>query len=229
MAEAVVETWERVLSSGEGTDVTIVCRGSAGAGGCGGGSSSSTCTGGEGSQAPASAAADAAELRAHAAVLRSASKVVRAMLSPAFLEGSTARVELNFDRSAVRLLLAVIYTGEEPDDGCEAASLEDLLSAAELAHQWDVGHAVSALEAAAGKRLEAAHFGHAAEVAARLQLPQLAAACVAFAKHSADVKRDFKASEFSPAVQAVLAKVFDYGPESTAESAKRKRRRVVLG
>eukprot|EP00421_Protoceratium_reticulatum_P009414 CAMPEP_0168364346 /NCGR_PEP_ID=MMETSP0228-20121227/4159_1 /TAXON_ID=133427 /ORGANISM="Protoceratium reticulatum, Strain CCCM 535 (=CCMP 1889)" /LENGTH=253 /DNA_ID=CAMNT_0008377101 /DNA_START=52 /DNA_END=810 /DNA_ORIENTATION=+ len=84
VAEGVVETWERILSTCEGADVTISCR-----------------------------------------------RVLRAMLSPSFREGSTARVEVDFDAAAVRLLLALIYTGEEVD---EAEAPEALLAAVELAH-----------------------------------------------------------------------------------------------
>lgn len=196
VAEGVVETWERILSTPDGADVTLACRG-----------------GGQ-----------TAEMRAHTIVLRSASKVLRAMLSPAFREGSTARVEVDFDMSAVKLLLSVIYTGEEVDEA-EVAP-ESLLAALELAHQWDVAHAVAALEAAAARRIDDERLGRAAEVATRLQLPQLSPACMAFAKNSAEVRKRFKASQYPPAVQALLAKVF--GDAETGESRK-KRRRLIMG
>lgn len=168
--------------------------------------------------------AQPAELRAHATVLRSASKVLRAMLSPAFREGSTARVEVDCESAAVKLLLSVIYTGEEVDEG--EAPPDSLLAAVELAHQWDVGHAVAALEAAAARRIDDERLGRAAEVAARLQLPQLSPACMAFAKNSAEVKKRFKASQYPPAVQAMLAKVFG---DAEAGESRKKRRRLIMG
>mmetsp|Transcript_52773 Transcript_52773/g.153487 ORF Transcript_52773/g.153487 Transcript_52773/m.153487 type:complete len:367 (+) Transcript_52773:167-1267(+) len=196
VAEGVVETWERILSTSEGADVTIVCKG-----------------GGQ-----------PVELPAHATVLRSASKVLRAMLSPAFREGSTARVEVDFEAAAVRLLLSIVYTGEEVDEN--DAPPDSLLAAVELAHQWDVCHAVAALEAAAARRIDDERLGRAAEVAARLQLPELAPACMAFAKNSAEARKRFKASQYPPAVQAMLAKVFG---DAEAGESRRKRRRLIMG
>uniref|UniRef100_A0A7S0BCB0 BTB domain-containing protein n=1 Tax=Pyrodinium bahamense TaxID=73915 RepID=A0A7S0BCB0_9DINO len=197
VAEGVVETWERILSTSEGADVTIACKGGGGG--------------------------QPTELRAHATVLRGASKVLRAMLSPAFREGSTARVEVEFDAVVVRLLLSLIYTGEEVDE--TDAAPDSLLAAVELAHQWDVGHAVTALEVAVVRRIDDERFGRAVEVAARLQLPQLAPACMAFAKNSADVKRRFKAAQYPPAVQAALAQVFG---DAESGDARRKRRRLIM-
>jgi len=202
VAEGVVETWEQILSNGEGTDVTLACRGSAGT---------------------ASSSSSSTELRAHAMVLRGASRVLRAMLSPSFREGSTARVEVDFEASAVKLLLSLIYTGEEVEE--TEAVPDTLLASLELAHQWDVSHAVTALEFAIVKRLDDERFGRAMEVATRLQLPQLSPACLAYAKNSAEVRKRFKASQYPATVQTLLAKVF--GDAESADS-RRKRRRLIM-
>jgi len=194
VAEGAVEMWEKLLGTAEGADFTIFCRG--------GGSPE--------------------ELSAHSVVLRHASRVLAAMLSPAFREGSTARVEVDFDAAAVKLLLNLIYTGEEVDE--VDASADALCGAMELAHQWDVTHAVAALEGAVVKRIDDERFSRAAEVAVRLQLPQLMPACIAYARSSGDVKKRFKTSQYAPAVQSVLSKLFG-DPDSS--NTRQKRRRLV--
>lgn len=212
VAESVLDLWDKVLNSPDGTDVAIVCNG------CRSRSRSMSTT-------------SSATVPAHAAVLRNASRCLSAMLGPAFKEGSSeqtgvkARVEVSFDKAAVKLLLSAIYTGEEPDD--VEGNVGDVLDGLELAHQWDVPHAVECLEASASRRLDAEHFGATAEVATRLQLQELSSACVAFAKTSADVQRRLKASEYCPAIQALLAKVLDLKPEARTDS-KRKRRKIVV-
>lgn len=198
VAEGAVETWDRLLSTLEGADVTIVCN--------------------PGALPPI-------ELKAHGIVLRAASKVLRAMLSPGFREGEELRVEVGCDASAVRLLLSLTYTGEEVDDADAAA--DALLAALELAHQWDVGHAVMALEAAVTKKLDDDRFGRVLEVASRLQLTALTGSCIAFAKNSAEAKRRFKASQLPPAAQAALAKLFGEPDCAAGGEARRKRRRLV--
>jgi len=200
VAEGVVETWERILNTSEGADVTIACKGG---NGCG---------------------AQPAELKAHAPVLRGASRVLRAMLSSSFREGSTARVEVDFDASAVRLLLNLMYTGEEVDD--VDVTPEALLAAVELAHQWDVSHAVTALELAVVKRIDEDRFARVMEVTARLQLSILMSACMAFAKNSPDVKRRFKSAQYPPVVQATLSKLF--GDPAESNESRRKRRRLLM-
>mmetsp|Transcript_53047 Transcript_53047/g.150172 ORF Transcript_53047/g.150172 Transcript_53047/m.150172 type:complete len:381 (-) Transcript_53047:36-1178(-) len=209
VAEGVVETWERILSSGEGADVTIVCRGAGGDAPPG--------------VSPGSPPCATEQLMAHAVVLRHASRVLKAMLSPLFREGSTARVDVDFEAAPVRVLLALLYTGEEVD---EVDSPPDtLLSALELAHQWDVSHAVTALEMALTNRIDDACFCRTMEVATRLQLPQLAAACMAYAKNSADVKRRLKLAQFPELIQSLLAKAL--GDAESGES-RRKRRRLIM-
>jgi len=196
VALVVVEMWEDIMNTQGSADVTIVCRGGP--------------------------EEENAEVRvtAHKVVLCAASRVLRAMLSTSFKEGGTANVNVDCGAAPVRLLLSQIYTGEEVDD---AESPPDVvLSSMELAHQWDVGHAVAALEAAAAKAIDDANFGLAAEaVASRLRLQQLTDACAAFAKASEHVKAQFEASCYPAAVQALLAQVFGEPSEP-----KRKRRRV---
>eukprot|EP00928_Gymnodinium_smaydae_P072340 TRINITY_DN55708_c0_g1_i1.p1 TRINITY_DN55708_c0_g1~~TRINITY_DN55708_c0_g1_i1.p1 ORF type:complete len:476 (+),score=69.76 TRINITY_DN55708_c0_g1_i1:44-1471(+) len=170
------------------------------------------------------------EIRAHSVVLRNASKVLRAMLSPSFQEGRTAKIELQHDASAVRLILTLLYVGEEPDDS--DISVETLLNAVELGHQWDVGYVVAMLEAVLVKRLHDETFILIAETAARLQLAQLAPACVQYAKTSEDVKARFKTSRLPLVVQTLLKDVFSESlPHATAvpmDGQRRKRLRYFM-
>merc|ERR1712194_712829 len=99
-----------------------------------------------------------------------------------------------------------------------------MMSALELAHQWDVGHAVRALEEASSRTVDDEDFCRIAEVATRLQLPMLMSACMAHAKNSNDVKKRFKTSHYPPAIQTMLGKVFG---DTDSGDSRRKRRRIV--
>jgi len=103
---------------------------------------------------------------------------------------------------------------------------EALLAAMELAHQWDVSHAVTALELAVVKRVDEDRFARVMEVTARLQLSILMSACMAFAKNSPDVKRRFKSAQYPPVVQATLSKLF--GDPAESNESRRKRRRLLM-
>lgn len=193
VSEGVVETWERVLADTSSADVVVACR--------------------AGSEAPP------VELRAHAPVLRAASPVLRAMLSSPFREGTSHRLDLDCEPSAVSLLLSLLYAGgtdEPPTAGAMASALE-------LAHQWQAGHAVEMLTDALAASVEEGTFERRCEVAARLHLPRLLSACKAFAATSANLACGFREKRYSNAVQSVLAEVL----ESTDER-RNKRRRMLL-
>mmetsp|Transcript_57311 Transcript_57311/g.114836 ORF Transcript_57311/g.114836 Transcript_57311/m.114836 type:complete len:396 (-) Transcript_57311:61-1248(-) len=212
VAEGVVHTWECVLRDQESTDLTIVCR-APGAN--------------EGHAAVASAAP---ELRAHRLVLRNSSKVLRAMLTSSFREGGTnSRLEVLFDRSAVHLLLELVYTGSSdgPDDDSgvlDTHGADTMAATLELAHQWQIGHVVQMLTRALARELSADTFATICELGLRLQLPELVSASRAFARNADTVRADFNAgSRYPPAVQAMLAELFNTA--SGIQESQRKRRR----
>merc|ERR1719265_2590526 len=113
-------------------------------------------------------------------VLRHSSKVLRAMLSTSWNPSSDGlRIEVDCDPRAMKIILELIYVGEEVD---EAEPIDVLLSALGQAHQWDVTHVVQLLEAAAARKVGEESLGRALEVACRLQLSNLQNTCTTFAK-----------------------------------------------
>mmetsp|Transcript_150592 Transcript_150592/g.419733 ORF Transcript_150592/g.419733 Transcript_150592/m.419733 type:complete len:391 (+) Transcript_150592:99-1271(+) len=208
VSEGVVHTWESVLRDQDAADLTIVCR----ANGVG-----------EASTPP--------ELRAHRLVLRNASKVLRAMLSSAFLEGgANSRLEVDFEAAAVHLLLELVYTGSSmgPDEDSGVLDMHGASTMAatlELAHQWQIGHVVQMLARALARELSGESFGTICELGLRLQLPELVSASRSFARGAETVRADFNAgSRHPPAVQAMLAELFN-SSASTQEAARKRRRR----
>lgn len=213
VAEGVVHTWECVLRDQDAADLTIVCRASSTGEGPGAGTT----------QAPL-------ELRAHRLVLRSASKVLRAMLTSSFMEGgANSRLEVDFDRNAVHLLLELVYTGSSdgPDDDAAVVDTHGATTMAatlELAHQWQIGHVVQMLTRALARELVAETFATICELGLRLQLPELVSASRSFARSAETVRADFNAGgRFPPAVQAMLAEL--YNAASGVQESHRKRRR----
>lgn len=231
---ATVEMWEKICNTMEGADVTIMCRA--------GRDSTADVNSNSGSHPSASstAAGDAAiafagaqqdmgvtgvEIKAHSMLLRHRSKVLRAMLSTSFREGSSDgfRIEVDCDPNAMKLILELVYVGEEVDD---AEALDVLLSALSQAHQWDISDVVQLLEAAAVRKLDEDALGRSLEVACRLQLTNLQNACVQLAKGSALAKKRFKLAEYPTIVMEVLSKTFGES-EEMADDRRCKRRRVA--
>jgi len=227
---ATVEMWEKISTTTEGADVTIVCqagRDSANDVHADGGShpsASSTVTS-DAAVAFTTGDGTGVEIKAHSLLLKNRSKVLRAMLSTSFREGSSDgfRVEVDCDPSAMKLILELVYVGEEVDD---AEPLDVLLSALSQAHQWDISDLVQLLEAAAVRKLDDDGLGRALEVACRLQLTDLQNACIGMAKGSAVAKKRFKLAEYPTIVMEVLTKTFGES-EEMADDRRCKRRRVA--
>jgi len=212
--EGVLQIWDGVLRDQEAADLTIACRAPGATHGPGGG--------GQANSGP--------ELRAHRLVLRNASKVLRAMLTSSFREGgANSRLEVDFDAAAVHLLLELVYTGSSVGPDVDNAVLDahgagTMAAALELAHQWQISHVVQMLTRALARELSAETFAAICELGLRLQLPELASASRSFARSSDSVRADFNAgSRHPPAVQAMLAELFNTG--SGTQESKRKRRR----
>jgi len=201
ISEGVVETWERLLTDTDAADVTVACRGPQ----CG-------------------ADMPPTEVWAHSLVLRSASPVLKAMLSSGFREGASLRLELNCDAAVVVLLLSLLYTGGTGGlPGDETPAPGHMAGALELAHQWQAGHAVEMLTDALSANIDEDTFERRCEVAARLHLPRLLSACKAFAAASAALASGFRERRYSPAVQAVLNEVLE-----GSEERRTKRKRLLL-
>lgn len=220
VSEGVVHTWESVLRDQEAADMTIVCK----AAGCKEAATSP----------PSQPATLLPELHAHRLVLRSASRVLRAMLSSSFLEGASSRLEVDFDTDAVHLLLELVYTGSSagPDDEGVLPEVEvgTMAATLELAHQWQIGHVVQMLVRALVRELSPETLATICELGVRLQLPELVSASRQLARSSESVRADFQAgSRFPPAVQAVLSELFGQGGVSPlsgdGEALPRKRKR----
>ncbi|CAJ1453248.1 unnamed protein product, partial [Effrenium voratum] len=86
---------------------------------------------------------------AHGLVLCNASPVLKAALGSLMREGRTQKVEVSCSEEALRHLLALIYTGCPEKDHRMAVQLQAL----ELAHMWQIGHLVEALETKICKQL----------------------------------------------------------------------------
>lgn len=230
---ATIIMWEKICDSMEGADVSIICR--AGRDSLDGarlevGAHPPASSGVTGDASPCFAGiqqdteTSSVEIKAHSMLLRHRSKVLRAMLSTSFREGSSdgLRIEVDCDPTVMKLILELVYVGEEVDD---AETLDVLLPALSQAHQWDITDVVQLLEAAAIRKLDEDSLGRTLEVACRLQLTNLQSHCIGLAKGSAVVKKRFKLQEYPTTVLEVLSKTF--GESEEIGDDRKKRRRVA--
>lgn len=179
------------------------------------------------------ACAEGGEIRAHAVVLRCASKVLRAMFSSSFREGTTKRIEVTADAHSVRLLLELVYTGTSgplSDEGGSRAESTDvgaedcgpdgqglqstrlMVSTLDLAHQFQIDHVVQMLTKELANQLTEHSFGPACELGLRLQLPTLLRACRELANSSPAIRKDFDAGAWPEPVQIMLREGFGLAP-----------------
>mmetsp|Transcript_99105 Transcript_99105/g.275961 ORF Transcript_99105/g.275961 Transcript_99105/m.275961 type:complete len:389 (-) Transcript_99105:120-1286(-) len=172
------------------------------------------------------------EVQAHSAVLQGASAVLKAMLSTQSMsEGAQKAIKVvGCTAQAVRLLLALVYTGtvSSADEGPDVSTI---LSTLDLAHRWQLLHVVQMLASAASQRVDAEHFEAALDAALRLELPPLLSACRAFAaSHARDMRtrltpRGGAAAGFqSAAVRAEVEKVLSGEGAEGGIPQKRRRR-----
>lgn len=206
--EGVVATWESVLAETASADVVIRVKNAS--------------SGNE----------EEDEVRAHAAVLQGASAVLKAMLSTqAMREGAQKVIEVaGHNSGAVRLLLALVYTGTVSSTD-EGPDVNTILSTLDLAHRWQLLHVVQILAAAAAQRVDAESFEAAADAALRLELPPLLSSCRAFAAaHPREMRARLTSRGGGPivgfqsaAVRGDVEKVLS-GEGSEAVPQKRQRR-----
>eukprot|EP00928_Gymnodinium_smaydae_P054062 TRINITY_DN37901_c0_g1_i1.p1 TRINITY_DN37901_c0_g1~~TRINITY_DN37901_c0_g1_i1.p1 ORF type:complete len:430 (-),score=99.22 TRINITY_DN37901_c0_g1_i1:63-1289(-) len=225
--EGVATTWDNVLADVDTMDVTLRAR-------CGGGSSASASTAGADGGAEE---ATVAELRAHRAVLRGASPVLRAMLSmqSTMKEGATQVIDVeDCTLEGLRLLVGLIYTGTVDSSADATPTVPTILCALDLAHRWQVNHLVPMLAAGAGRRLDENCLEGAMCAALRLQLPGLLTACRNYATDHKQKMRTrlnkkgeggFRSAEVRKEIERVLG---GSAPSSQAADAAPKRRRMAL-
>jgi len=155
VSERVLETWAGVLADVSTADTVILAQ-----------------------EKDASDAGDG--IRAHSAVLRAASPVLAAMLSPGMREGDRQEIFVRgCSQAAVKVVLAVLYTSGLPGDMADLHA-DTLIEAMSLAHRWSAQHAVHILGTAIGKALDARVIESAMEVARLLNVPTLLTDCKRF-------------------------------------------------
>lgn len=246
VVEDVVATWEAALADNSSADVTlrVLPGGAEGAGGGGGGLSAGSGAAGAAGAEDQEHHGAAVEVRAHSAVLRGASSVLKAMLSQQGMrEGAHRVIEVvGSSASAVRLLLSLVYTGGAGASGAGGAEEEEpgtatILAALDLAHRWQLLHVVQLLAGAAARRVDSETFEAAAEAALRLELPALLAACRSHAAaHARELRgrlcgRGGAAPLRSAAVRADVEKLLACEapcPDSVVPAPAAKRRRRTL-
>jgi len=174
--------------------------------------------------------ADSAHLEiipAHAAVLCSASPVLRSMLSSGMKEGEHREIVVaDCSDSAVHMLLMLLYTGSVDSLETEPSSAM-LLDAVALGHRWQIQHVVDMLDLALSKRLDLQNLEAKLDVALRLQLPCLLASCRAFVSHHAPEVRTRltkRASIENTAVRTELSRVLCTDGSAASEHAAKRRR-----
>merc|ERR1719436_361096 len=88
-------------------------------------------------------------------------------------EGASRSIEVvGCPAEAVRLLLALVYTGA-PAWGEEDLCAWDMLAALDLAHRWQLLHTVQLLAGGLARRVDFDTFEAAADAGLRLDLPPL--------------------------------------------------------
>lgn len=161
------------------------------------------------------------DVRVHSAVMRAASRVLSAMLqwprkehdiSPPWL------VALDDRREAVEAWRELVYTGLPPQ---ESFTTDVLLEVLDLSHRWqDHLSKCGILVAALAKRIvDSQTCSLILDVALAKDLPELRAECLAFARHSRELRRDWELGHFSGDVARQLGSVFQGGERRARSGA----------
>jgi len=198
--DEIVETWCNVLGDSASADVTIRVQVSGD---------------------------EEAEVPAHSVVLAQVSPVLKAMLQAGMREGSRREIEVSdCEARALRLFLSLAYTGSLRGDE-DVPELDVLVQAIGLAHRWLARHVVQMLAAVLARDLDDRSFEPVADVALRLQLPQLLAACRAYTLSHPRAMRARLQADGGPALRnnAVRAEVERLLHGDTGAEAPQKRRR----
>jgi len=203
--EGVLDMWERILQNADASDVVISLKGQDSSG------------------------SETGEVYGHRVVLCEASPVLKAMLTGSMREGIQQKITLEgCSSTAVRLLLALLYTGSVPGD--EEPCLTNLLDALELGHRWQVQHVVDILTSAAMKRLGMHSLEAVLGVALRMQDMELLSVCRSFISgHAKEVSTKLAARSKGFTDQAVVAEIHRTLAGGTTDAGSRaKKRRCVL-
>jgi len=140
-------------------------------------------------------------LRAHGAVLRSASPVLNALLSAPMKEGSTGHIRVEgVGLEAAKLFLRLMYTGSTSD----TPSMAVLLGALDLAHRWQVPYIVAMAENELVGMVTTETLGELCEAALLKTLPKLRSACRCFALTNPDVESTINQNDFPTRAQREL-------------------------
>lgn len=216
VSERLLEMWEQVLADAETADVLIKVASKAEV------------------VAPAGGCAAVSEVRAHSAVLRAASPMLRAMLSTDMREGARSEIELDCSSSTVQMFLALCYTGSLPEAE-EVPSVATMLDALALGHRWQTQHVVEIIAPALAHRVDINNFESIMDTALRLQLHDLLVACRGFcSSHAREMraklaKQNTTPSRFtSAAVRMEVSHILGIdGGASTGTEQVQKRRRML--
>uniref|UniRef100_A0A7S1S1J6 BTB domain-containing protein n=1 Tax=Alexandrium catenella TaxID=2925 RepID=A0A7S1S1J6_ALECA len=214
VCEGVVNTWESALTDLSSADVVIRVRSSG--------------------IKDVDEEVGIGQVLAHSCVLQGSSAVLKAMLSnQSMREGVQRAIEVvGHTVQAVRLLLALVYTGtvSSTDEGPDVPTI---LNSLDLAHRWQLLHVVTMLASAVSQRVDMDNFEPALDAAMRLELPQLLCSCRAFVASHAREMRQRLAARGGPsygfqssAVRAEVEKVLS--SEGAEGGAPQKRRRRAL-
>ncbi|CAL1165692.1 unnamed protein product [Cladocopium goreaui] len=180
--EGTVEMWEQLLADESCADVELEVSGV-----CADSTSGTSGTSGT--------------LRAHGAVLRSASPVLNALLSAPMKEGRSGHIRVEgVTLEAARLFLRLMYTGNSPD----TPSMVVLLGALDLAHRWQVPHIVAMAENELVAMVSPETLGELCEAALLKALPKLRSACRCFALTTPDVESAISREDFPTRAQREL-------------------------
>merc|ERR1711920_35309 len=114
------------------------------------------------------------------------------MLGSGFREAASSCVQVQQSLEGVTLLLDLIYVGmcEEPlafDSAEGQPKLQATLEALELAHQWQIEHIVRSLSGVLSSKLTEDIFEPVLEMALRLHLAEVVAACQTLASKSPSI------------------------------------------
>lgn len=230
--EDVVSTWDAVLQDSSFADVII--RISPGP--------SPICSHASGGQSCEETSEGETDVHAHGMVLAGASSVLKAMLATSSMrEGAQRIIEVSsITVHAVRLLLLLLYTGQggfdEEDSWRQEPDLPTVLAALDLAHRWQLLHVVQLLASAAVPRIDCENFEATEDLALRLEVPALIAACRSFVTaHSREMRLRLSGRGYNPiqstAVRADLERMLSIegtGSESGFSGTVFKRRRRLL-
>lgn len=166
---------------------------------------------------PASGSAQPVVIRAHSPYLRTASRVLDAILSTPMTESKSGVIAVrDVSVASVKLCLQLIYTGLFSDEENQASVL---LGAVDIAHRWQVGHVVDSLEQALIRAISDSTIEAIFEAAFLKGLTKLTAACKSYAA-SSNKARDI--------LKKCLANLQQVPSTSSGEPGQRKKKRVAL-